>query len=86
MLGIAYGGSLLIDNVNKKIVSRKEGCTVMNILNLNHSVIEDTLLVLLVGSTLWIVLVLRLILGLLLSFIFSLVLNKSSLAKKLFIS
>jgi hypothetical protein len=86
MLGIAYGGSLLIDNVNKKIVSRKEGCTVMNILNLNHSVIEDTLLVLLVGSTLWIVLVFRIILGLLLSFIFSLVLNKSSLAKKLFIS
>lgn len=70
ILGISYGAAFLIDDVKKSRVSRKEGCVVLSILNLNHALIEDTLLMLLVGSTLWIVLLIRLILGLLFAFLF----------------
>lgn len=70
-LGVSYGAAFLIDDVKKKRVSKQEGCVVLSILNLNHSLIEDTLLMLLVGSTLWVVLMVRLLLGLSLAFLFA---------------
>lgn len=77
LLGISYGGGLLMQDINNGVVSRKDGAVVMSILNLNHSIFEDTALMFLVGSTLWIILVARLFFGLIISWIFSQILQRS---------
>ena len=75
LLGISYGAAFLIDDVKKERINKKEGCIVLTILNLNHALIEDSLLMLLVGSTLWIVFLFRLIIGLILAYIFCKILH-----------
>ena len=57
VLGISYGGSLLIkDMKNLKKVSNNEKKKAIYLLNILHSLIEDTILVLLIGANIFIVL------------------------------
>ncbi|MDX1451372.1 MAG: hypothetical protein R3183_02360 [Oleiphilaceae bacterium] len=63
LLGLSFGAGLLIDEAQKGHVSRRDMCLVVCFLGLCHSVIEDTLLILLMGPELWVVLWLRLLFG-----------------------
>jgi hypothetical protein len=85
-LGISYGAAFLISDVKNKRISKKEGCVVLTILNLNHALIEDSLLMLLVGSTLWIVLLFRLTIGLFLCFIFTQLLQRFPIMERWVVS
>ena len=86
VLGISYGAGLLIHDIETHKVSRQDGAKVMSILNLNHAVIEDTLLMLLIGASIWIALLQRLLLGLLMSWLYCFAVNHSPLIKRLSVS
>ncbi|MDM5147730.1 hypothetical protein NQX30_05030 [Candidatus Persebacteraceae bacterium Df01] len=49
-LGISYGGALLINESKKGDISRRDMLCALTLLSLCHAVIEDTLLVMLVGA------------------------------------
>lgn len=70
-LGLAFGGALLIDEVKSGRVGRRDIILAMSFLGLCHSLIEDTLLILLLGCSLWIVLGARLVFALALVFVLS---------------
>ncbi|WCE29613.1 hypothetical protein [Vibrio sp. SCSIO 43137] len=49
-LGISFGAGLLIDEVKKGHISKRDTVLVMGFLGLCHSIIEDTILILLLGA------------------------------------
>jgi len=49
-LGISFGAGLLIDEVKKGHISKRDTALVMGFLGLCHSIIEDTILILLLGA------------------------------------
>lgn len=49
-LGISFGAGLLIDEVKKGHISKRDTLLVMGFLGLCHSIIEDTILILLLGA------------------------------------
>ncbi|MGF1703008.1 hypothetical protein L4D09_22210 [Photobacterium makurazakiensis] len=49
-LGLSFGAGLLIDEVKQGHISKRDTLLVMSFLGLCHSVIEDTLLILLLGA------------------------------------
>lgn len=55
-LGLTYGAGLLIRDVDSGVMSQRDSVLVLCFLGLCHSVIEDTLLILLLGADLWAVL------------------------------
>lgn len=59
-LGLTYGAGLLIRDVDSGAMSKRDSVLVLCFLGLCHSVIEDTLLILLLGADLWAVLWARL--------------------------
>ncbi len=61
LLGLSYGGGMIIVEAKSKNYSAKDLFGVLLCLSLVHSLIEDTLLVLALGSSVWIVLVWRLL-------------------------
>lgn len=67
LLGVIYGGGLLIKEAKSGIVTKKELFGSLTLLALLHSVIEDTILLLLLGSHFSGVLVSRVILALLIT-------------------
>ena len=69
VIGIAYGGGLLLKDLKERRVTRQQSAMVMSILALNHAVIEDTLLMMIIGAHLVVILLVRLLLGLLLSWL-----------------
>ncbi len=60
-LGISFGAGLLIDEVKKGHISKRDTALVMGFLGLCHSIIEDTLLILLLGADVYAILWGRLI-------------------------
>lgn len=70
-LGLAFGGALLIDEVNSGRVNRRDIVLAISFLGLCHSLIEDTLLILLLGCSLWVVLGARLLFALIVVFLLS---------------
>lgn len=52
LLGISYGAGLLIDDVKQGKIGKREILLVMGFLGLCHSIIEDTLLIMLLGADL----------------------------------
>ena len=60
-LGLSFGGGLLIKEANAGHVSKKDVFTSLVFLGFCHSLIEDTLLVLLLGAHLWGILWFRLV-------------------------
>lgn len=49
-LGISFGGGLLINEAKRGHISPRDIFVAMMLLNLLHSLIEDTLLILLIGA------------------------------------
>ncbi|WP_066458659.1 nucleoside recognition domain-containing protein [Castellaniella caeni] len=64
LLGLAYGGALIIDAAERENYSRRTRLLALSWLSLSHSLIEDTLLILALGANLWVILVLRVLLTL----------------------
>lgn len=67
-LGITYGGALIIEQSKSLNISKPEVFYSMVLMGLCHSIIEDTLLVLSLGSSIWGILVGRLVFAILLTF------------------
>lgn len=55
-LGLTYGAGLLIRDVDSGVMGKRDSVLALCFLGLCHSVIEDTLLILLLGADLWAVL------------------------------
>lgn len=62
-LGLAYGGGLLIKEAQSEKLDRKDVFTSLSLLGICHSLIEDTLLVMIIGADLATVLLLRLLMS-----------------------
>ena len=60
-LGLSYGGGLLINEARKGHIKAKDICAAILLLSLLHSIIEDTLLILLLGADLSAILWARLV-------------------------
>lgn len=60
-LGLSFGAGLLIDEVKKGQISKRDTVLVVGFLGLCHSIIEDTLLILLLGADIYAILWGRLI-------------------------
>lgn len=52
-LGLAYGGGLIIQETKSKLVSKKDAFLSLSLMGLTHSIIEDTILVLSIGATIF---------------------------------
>ena len=61
IVGLAYGGALMIDQMNEGKVTKAEGSLLNYHLAVSHSVIEDNLLFAALGVSFWFILVTRLI-------------------------
>lgn len=59
LLGLAYGGALIIDAAERENYSPRTRLLALSWLSLCHALIEDTLLILALGANLWVILVLR---------------------------
>ena len=70
LLGVVYGGALMIDEVRASNYSKRAVFTAMLLVSLMHALIEDTLVVLAIGANLWIVLIGRVPFALLFIFLF----------------
>jgi len=55
-LGIAYGGGLIIQETKTKLVSKKDAFLSLSLMGLTHSIIEDTILILSIGATIFAIL------------------------------
>ncbi len=64
VMGIAYGGGLIIHEVKGGEISRKDVFSSLTLMGLSHALVEDTLLMLLIGASWWGVLVGRLVFSL----------------------
>lgn len=65
LLGLTYGGALIIEEAEKKQFSARTRFLALSWLSLSHSLIEDTLLLLALGADIWIILVGRVVVTLL---------------------
>lgn len=65
LLGLTYGGALIIEEAAKQDFSPRTRLLALSWLSLSHSLIEDTLLLMALGANIWVVLVGRVIMTLL---------------------
>lgn len=57
LLGLSYGGGLIVEETKKRQYSRRELFTPLAGLSVIHAVLEDTFVVIALGANIWIVLV-----------------------------
>lgn len=69
VVGLAYGGGLIIREVEAGRVPERDAFYSLSLMALVHALIEDTLLMMAIGADIWVVLWGRLLLSLLLTFI-----------------
>ncbi|UCF49809.1 MAG: hypothetical protein JSU91_08680 [Thermoplasmatales archaeon] len=81
-LGLAYGGGLIIREVKSNVLSKKDTFLSLSLMGLSHSLIEDTLLILSIGATLFGVLFARVMFTILIITILIRIINR--LSKKTF--
>jgi hypothetical protein len=55
-LGLAYGGGLIVREVKSKLLSKKDVFLSLSFMDLSHSLIEDTLLTLAIGASIFAIL------------------------------
>ncbi len=79
-LGLSYGGALMIKEVEKGHVTPKEVLFSVSLLGLCHSVIEDTLLMMLIGADLSGILFARLLFSFIIIYALVLLVNRLSAA------
>lgn len=63
LLGLAYGGGLLIRETQKRMISARELFIAVSLLSICHSLIEDTILMLLIGADWMVILPVRVLLS-----------------------
>lgn len=68
-IGLSFGGGLLIHESRNKAISKKDIFLSMCLISMYHSIIEDTVLILLMGADLSVILLFRFIYVLLIMFI-----------------
>ena len=68
-LGLGFGGGLMIKDVKSGIVKQTDAIGALVLINLFHSIIEDTSLVMLLGPNLFYILFARLIFSLIIAYI-----------------
>lgn len=61
LLGLSYGGALIIEESKKKKFSARTRFLALSWLSLSHALIEDTILILAIGANIWVILVGRVI-------------------------
>jgi len=61
LLGLAYGGALLIEAAERENYSPRTRLLALSWLSLSHGVIEDTLLIMALGANVWVILAGRLL-------------------------
>lgn len=76
LLGLSYGGALIIEQAQKGNFDRKTRLLALSWLSLSHSLIEDTLLIVALGANIWIVLVGRVLVTLIVMALMALTLRK----------
>ena len=53
VMGLAYGGGLILHDVQKGKVAQSDVFSAISLMSLSHALIEDTLLMYLIGATMW---------------------------------
>jgi hypothetical protein len=53
VMGLAYGGGLILLDIRKGRLGRRDVFAAVSLMSLSHALIEDTLLMYLIGATLW---------------------------------
>ena len=81
-LGLAYGGGLIVKEAKSKLISKKDTFLSLSFMGLSHSLIEDTLLTLAIGASIFGILVGRLLFTILVMIIIVKIINL--LSKKTF--
>ncbi|MFA5576859.1 MAG: nucleoside recognition domain-containing protein [Tissierellaceae bacterium] len=76
IFGLSYGAGVIIESAEENDLSKRDLYTLMIFLVACHAVIEDTLLFVVVGASLWFLLGIRLIVAIIISYLASKVLNK----------
>lgn len=59
LLGLAYGGALIIEAAKREPYSKRTLLLAMTTLSLFHGIIEDTILILAIGADIWVILIFR---------------------------
>ncbi len=77
-LGLAYGGGLIIKEAKSKVLSKKDVFLSVSLMNLSHSLIEDTLIMLSIGASILGVLFGRIIFSIIVMIILINIVNKLS--------
>jgi hypothetical protein len=81
-LGLAYGGGTIVKETKNKIISKKDVFLSLSFMDLSHSLIEDTLLTLSIGATIFAIFFGRIFFTIFIIFILVRIINK--LSKKTF--
>ena len=61
VVGLAYGGALMVDMIDEGQVTRKEADMVNHHLAISHSLLEDTILFVALGINIWAIIIPRLL-------------------------
>lgn len=75
-MGLIYGSGIIIKSAREGTMSRHDIFCAMTLMGLAHSLLEDTLLMMLLGASMWGVLGLRLVLALTVGVIINLLYNR----------
>ena len=65
VVGLAYGGALMVDMIDEGQVTRKEADMVNHHLAISHSLLEDTILFVALGINIWAIIIPRLLFAML---------------------
>ncbi len=76
-LGLTYGGGLLIEGAKSGAIAKRHVILSMCLISLFHSMIEDTLLILIIGANLWVIMVFRLFFTLIIVFFINKIIKTS---------
>jgi len=79
-LGLAYGGGLIIQETKSKLVSKKDAFLSLSLMGLTHSIIEDTILILSIGATVFGILIGRVLFTIVVIVIIIKIINRLSLS------
>lgn len=78
-LGLAYGGGLIIKEVKSKVLSKKDVFLSVSMMNLSHSLIEDSLIMISIGASILGVLFGRIVFTMIVMIILINILNRLSI-------
>ncbi|GFR36648.1 nucleoside recognition domain-containing protein [Thermobrachium celere] len=81
--GIVYGAGLIIDAAEEGNISKKDMYLVIVFLGACHAIVEDTLVFVQIGANGWVIFFVRLISAFILTYIFSIIFDKSNTAKRI---